>query len=118
MKLLDVATGTGQVARAALPILAESGAVIGLDPSGGMLREARKSLSVPLVLGKAEELPFGDDRFDFLTMGYALRHVADLGVAFGECRRVLNTGGRLPLPPISRASPCRVRLLRPGPVSE
>ncbi len=104
MKLLDVATGTGQVARAALPILAESGAVIGLDPSGGMLREARKSLSVPLVLGKVEELPFGDDRFDFLTMGYALRHVADLGVAFGECRRVLKPGGRLLLLEISRPS--------------
>ena len=104
MKLLDVATGTGQVARAALPVLPEPGAVIGLDPSGGMLREARKSLSVPLVQGRVEELPFGDDRFDFLTMGYALRHVADLGVAFGECRRVLKPGGRLLLLEISRPS--------------
>src|SRR5437660_5912088 len=104
MRLLDVATGTGLVARAAVRILGEDGAVIGLDPSEGMLREARKSLSVPLVQGRVEELPFGDDRFDFLTMGYALRHVADLGVAFGECRRVLKPGGRLLLLEISRPS--------------
>src|SRR5947207_2738949 len=43
MKLLDVATGTGLVARAALRILREPGAVIGLDPSRGMLEEARKA---------------------------------------------------------------------------
>jgi len=95
MKLLDVATGTGLVARAAVGILREPGDVVGLDPSGGMLREAQKTLSVPLVQGIVEKLPFGDDVFDFLTMGYALRHMADLGVALGECRRVLKPGGRL-----------------------
>jgi len=44
MKLLDVATGTGLVARAATRILREPGAVVGLDPSIGMLRQAQKSL--------------------------------------------------------------------------
>jgi demethylmenaquinone methyltransferase / 2-methoxy-6-polyprenyl-1,4-benzoquinol methylase len=102
MKLLDVATGTGLVARAAVRILREPGGVIGLDPSGGMLREARRILAVPLVQGMVEELPFGDDGFDFLSMGYALRHMADLGVALGECRRVLKPGGRLLLLEISR----------------
>ncbi len=102
MQLLDVATGTGLVARAAVRILRDPRAVIGLDPSGGMLREARKTLSVPLVQGMVEELPFGDDRFDVLSMGYALRHVSDLGVAFRECQRVLKPGGRLLVLEISR----------------
>ena len=95
MKLLDVATGTGLVAQAATRILREPGAVVGLDPSIGMLRQAQKTLAIPLVQGTVEELPFATDHFDFLSMGYALRHVADLGVAFRQCRRVLKPGGRI-----------------------
>jgi len=102
MKILDVATGTGLVARAATKILPEPGAVVGLDPSNGMLREAKKALSIPLVQGTVEELPFANDHFDFLSMGYALRHVADLGVAFRECRRVLKPGGRVLILEITR----------------
>jgi len=60
-----------------------------------MLREARKVVKVPLVQGTVEELPFAEDQFDFLCVGYALRHVADLGVAFRECLRVLKPGGRI-----------------------
>jgi demethylmenaquinone methyltransferase/2-methoxy-6-polyprenyl-1,4-benzoquinol methylase len=108
MKLLDVATGTGLVAGAASSILGEPGAVIGLDPSIGMLRQAQKSLAIPLVQGTVEELPFATDHFDFLSMGYALRHMADLGVAFRQCLRVLKPGGRIMIleitPPRSAAS--------------
>ena len=95
MKLLDVATGTGLVAHAATRILRKPGAVVGLDPSSGMLRQAQKTLAIPLVQGTVEELPFANDHFDFLSMGYALRHVADLGVAFRQCLRVLRPGGRI-----------------------
>jgi len=95
MKFLDVATGTGMIAQGATRILGKPGAVVGLDPSVGMLREARKIVRVPLVQGTVEELPFPDGHFDFLCMGYALRHVADLGVAFRECLRVLKPGGRV-----------------------
>lgn len=102
MRLLDVATGTGLVARSAVQLLGASGAVVGLDPSAGMLREARKVLGGPLVQGRAEELPFADDHFDVLSMGYALRHVADLAVAFREYRRVLKPGGRLVVLEITR----------------
>jgi demethylmenaquinone methyltransferase/2-methoxy-6-polyprenyl-1,4-benzoquinol methylase len=95
MKFLDLATGTGQVAQAAVDLVGGAGAVVGLDPSAGMVREARKTLAVPLVRGIVEELPFAGDRFDFLCVGYALRHVADLAESFRECLRVLKPGGRL-----------------------
>lgn len=95
MTLLDVATGTGLVARAASTLLPRPGAVIGVDPSAGMLRQGRSTHSALLVQGMVEGLPFSAERFDFLTMGYALRHVADLRVAFAECLRVLKPGGRL-----------------------
>ena len=94
-KLLDVATGTGLVARSAIDVLREPPAVVGLDSSGGMLRKARRTLTSPLVQGRAEALPFRSDRFDLLSMGYALRHVAELEVTFREFLRVLKPGGRL-----------------------
>jgi demethylmenaquinone methyltransferase/2-methoxy-6-polyprenyl-1,4-benzoquinol methylase len=109
MTLLDVATGTGLVARAAVDIVGDSRAVIGLDPSAGMLAEARRTLDVPLVQGQAEALPFAADRFDYLTMGYALRHVADLASTFAEFLRVLKPGGVLLVLEISRP---RSRLTR------
>lgn len=95
MRLLDVATGTGLVARAATRILGDPRAVVGLDPSRGMLAEARKALPAPLVQGTMEALPFGGERFDFVSMGYALRHAADLRVVLREFLRVLKPGGRL-----------------------
>jgi demethylmenaquinone methyltransferase/2-methoxy-6-polyprenyl-1,4-benzoquinol methylase len=102
MRLLDVATGTGLVARSAVELLGDPRAVVGLDPSAGMLREARKALASPLVGGHAEELPFADARFDVVSIGYALRHVADLGMVFRECLRVLKPGGRLVVLEITR----------------
>jgi demethylmenaquinone methyltransferase/2-methoxy-6-polyprenyl-1,4-benzoquinol methylase len=102
MRLLDVATGTGLVARSARHLLGEKGAIVGLDPSRGMLVEARKTLPVCLVQGMVEDLPFPADHFDFISMGYALRHVADLGVAFRECLRVLKPAGRFVVLEISR----------------
>jgi demethylmenaquinone methyltransferase/2-methoxy-6-polyprenyl-1,4-benzoquinol methylase len=94
-RVLDVAIGTGLVARAAGDILGEAGQVVGVDLSMGMLAEARKTLPVTLVQGVAEELPFADACADFLTMGYALRHVADLESTFREYLRVLKPGGSL-----------------------
>lgn len=95
MKVLDVAVGTGAVARAAVGIVGRSGCVVGLDPSRGMLAQARKALRIPLIRGIAEELPCRAAAFDFLSMGYALRHVSELRHTFGEFFRVLKPGGTL-----------------------
>jgi demethylmenaquinone methyltransferase / 2-methoxy-6-polyprenyl-1,4-benzoquinol methylase len=102
MRLLDVATGTGLVARSAIDILGEANAVVGLDPSRGMLEQAGRALTSPLVQARAEALPFRSDRFDRVSMGYALRHVAELEVTFREFSRVLKPGGRLLILEISR----------------
>jgi len=51
----------------------------GRRPESGHAREARKAVTAPLVRGRAEALPFRGDRFDMLSMGFALRHVPDLG---------------------------------------
>lgn len=95
MRTLDVAVGTGLVAGRAAGIVGPGGRVIGIDPSTGMLRRSRSKLSIPLVRGVAERLPFRGGSFDFLSMGYALRHVPELRATFSEFHRVLIPGGRL-----------------------
>jgi demethylmenaquinone methyltransferase / 2-methoxy-6-polyprenyl-1,4-benzoquinol methylase len=102
MRVLDVACGPGLTTQCALDLAGPTGYVVGLDPSSGMLREARKAPCRNLVQGIGEELPFPDGTFDFLSMGYALRHVSDLRVAFREYRRVLRPGGIVLLLEISR----------------
>lgn len=108
-QVLDIAVGTGLLAREVLAITGEPRAVIGVDVSEAMLSVARNNLDIPLVQGTAEALPFSDEVADFVTMGYAVRHVADLKAAFRECIRVLRPQGTLLLLEIS--SP-RKRLTR------
>ena len=102
MRLLDVAVGTGWVAEAAQHILGTGTGIVGIDVSVGMLRAARRRLQCPLVAALAEALPLPDACFDFVTMGYALRHVGDLAVAFREFHRVLRPGGHLLMLEIGR----------------
>jgi demethylmenaquinone methyltransferase / 2-methoxy-6-polyprenyl-1,4-benzoquinol methylase len=111
MHMLDVACGPGLVAQCALSLVGPSGSVVGLDPSIGMLREAQKGPCRNLVRGVGERLPFPDGHFDFLSMGYALRHVPDLRGAFAEYRRVLKPGGIVLLLEISCPRSALVRLL-------
>ena len=92
MRVLDIATGTGLVAREAIGLVGPKGSVIGLDPSVGMLEEARE-LRIPLVRALGERLPFPDDTFDFLSMGFALRHVSNLETLLAEVRRVIRPAG-------------------------
>jgi demethylmenaquinone methyltransferase/2-methoxy-6-polyprenyl-1,4-benzoquinol methylase len=94
-KLLDVACGTGLVAVAAMKVLGSAENITCVDPSEGMVSVARTKLPARFVIGRAEQLPFPDNSFDFLTMGYALRHVATLEAAFREYHRVLKPGGKV-----------------------
>jgi ubiquinone/menaquinone biosynthesis C-methylase UbiE len=93
MRMLDVAIGTGLLAREAVRILGRPDDVIGLDLSEGMLAEARRALPIPLVQAQAETLPLADASLDFVSMSYALRHVTSLGVLFAEFRRVSAPAG-------------------------
>lgn len=95
MKVVDVGVGTGLVARQAALLVGNPADVTGVDPSSGMLQNAMVPDGVRLVTGSAEHIPFPDQSFDFLCMGYALRHISDLSVAFTEFHRVLKPGGRL-----------------------
>ena len=114
MRVLDVATGTGLVAREAAAL---GGTVVGLDPSAGMLGEAQR-LAYPLVRALGEKLPFRDGCFDFVSMGFALRHVADIDALFAEMRRVLTPGGTACVLELTRpsnrlvATPLRVFMTR------
>lgn len=102
MRVLDVGVGTGLVARQEVEIVGDPRLVTGVDPSPGMLQSAKLPAGVELVEGRAEEIPFPDNSFDFLSMGYALRHISDLSVAFAEFHRVLKPGGRVCVLEITR----------------
>jgi len=111
--VLDVCTGTGLVARPASELVGDTGRVTALDASMGMLVAAQRSVSVPMTQAYVEALPVASDSFDFVTMGYALRHVADLVGTFKEYLRVLRPGGTLLILEATRpSSPLRFRFMR------
>ena len=100
-RVLDVATGTGLVARA---LVERYGCrVVGLDQSAPMLSRARAELAadpalaarVELAEGEAEALPFADAEFDHLTFTYLLRYVDDPAATLRELVRVVRPGGRI-----------------------
>lgn len=100
-EVLDVGIGTGLVAREALAIVGSGGRLVGIDPSPGMMGQVGLP-GVELLRGRAEALPRPDASSDFLSMGYALRHLSDVAAAFAEFRRVLRPGGRLLVLEITR----------------
>jgi demethylmenaquinone methyltransferase/2-methoxy-6-polyprenyl-1,4-benzoquinol methylase len=101
MRMLDVATGTGLVAEAALSLVGADGRVVGIDPSSGMLRESKR-VGHRTVQATGEALPFVSGHFDVVGMGYALRHLSDLETAFAEYWRVLKRGGSMVILEITR----------------
>ena len=100
-EVLDVGIGTGLVAREALTLIGPQGRLVGVDPSPGMMGEVALP-GVELVCGKAEALPRENASSDFVSMGYALRHITDVSAAFSEFHRVLRPGGRLLVLEISK----------------
>jgi demethylmenaquinone methyltransferase/2-methoxy-6-polyprenyl-1,4-benzoquinol methylase len=93
-RVLDVGIGTGLVAREALTLIGPHGRLVGVDPSPGMMSKVALP-GVEFLCGRAEALPRPDASSDFVSMGYALRHIADVSTALAEFFRVLRPGGRL-----------------------
>ena len=97
-----LAFGTGEwYRRQALALIGPQGRLVGVDPSAGMLAQSDLP-GVELLDGTAEALPVADASFDFVTMGYALRHIGDVGAAFREFHRVLKPGGSVLILEITR----------------
>ena len=94
--VLDVACGTGVLAREARRRAGPSGAVVGLDRNAGMLAVARRAEpGIDWREGRAEALPFPDGRFDAVVSQFGLMFFEDRTAALGEMWRVLRPGGRL-----------------------
>ncbi len=98
--LLDIATGTGDFAIAALRLNPER--VIGVDISEGMLAIGRKKLKkrqlddrIELLSGDSEGLPFEDNKFDAVIVSFGVRNFENLNGGLADMRRVLKTGGKV-----------------------
>ena len=95
--LLDIATGTGDFAISAMRL--QPAKVVGLDLSEGMLEVGRAKMKkkgldqqIKMVQGDSENLPFEDDHFDGITVGFGVRNFENLEKGLSEMRRVLKSG--------------------------
>lgn len=101
-RVLDVACGTGIVARHVAPRVGSHGMVIGLDLNPDMLSmaraaAARKGLPIEWCAGRAEQLLFPEGNFDLVLCQFGLMLFTDRHAALTEMHRVLRTGGRVVL---------------------
>lgn len=96
--ILDIATGTGDLAIQMAGINAEK--IVGLDLSEGMLKVGRKKIEaknledkIEMIQGDSEALPFGDNYFDAITVAFGVRNFENLEKGLSEIYRVLQPGG-------------------------
>jgi SAM-dependent methyltransferase len=96
VQVLDVACGSGVLARQAAARAGASGRVAGVDPAPGMIAAARKvAPAIDWRLGSAEALPFDDGAFDCVVSQFGMMFFPDKAKAAREMHRVLKPGGRL-----------------------
>jgi len=95
-RVLDVATGTGDLAAALVEAVMPGGAVVGCDFADAMLALARAKVpQATFEYADALELPYANNEFDAATVGFGARNFADLERGIGELARVVMPGGRV-----------------------
>ena len=97
-KLIDVATGTGDIAKLFLDKTGNSGKVTCVEPNFEMLSLGKRKLynykSVKWINAQAEKIPVKDNMFDYYSISYGIRNVSDINKSLKEALRVLKPGGR------------------------
>ena len=108
-RVLDIAGGTGDLSMAFAKKVGPSGCVVHTDINEAMLREGRDRLlnlgiALPTIVCDAEQLPFGGDYFDFVSVAFGLRNMTHKDRALAEMHRVLKPGGKLLVLEFSRVA--------------
>ncbi len=109
-RVLDIASGTGDLARAFAKRVGAGGTVVQTDINEAMLQQGRDrlldaGLVLPTAVCDAERLPFRDNGFDLVSVAFGLRNMTHKERALGEMARVLRPGGRLLVLEFSKVAP-------------
>ena len=97
-KLIDVACGTGDIAKLFLNRVNKFSEITCVDPNEGMINKGKVKLkyykNLKWIIASAEKLPLQDNLFDFYTISFGLRNTKKLDKSLAEAYRVLKPGGR------------------------
>ena len=97
-KLIDVASGTGDIAQLYLNKLKNLGHAVCLEPNDQMLKQGKTKLknykNIKWINAQAENIPINDNTFDYYTISFGIRNVSDINLTLKEAFRVLKPGGR------------------------
>ena len=97
-KLIDVACGTGDIAKLFLEYVNKDSEITCIDPNKAMIKKAKEKLetykNLTWMIASAEKLPIPENTFDFYTISFGLRNSKNLDKALSEAYRVLKPGGR------------------------
>ena len=97
-KLIDVACGTGDIAKLFLEYTNQFSKITCVDPNKGMIEKGKeklnKSKNLKWIIANAEKLPIKENSFDFYTISFGLRNTKNINNALREAHRVLKPGGR------------------------
>ena len=98
-RLIDVASGTGDIAKLFLEKVNFKGTVCCIDENKGMLKISKRKFTntknIEWHCNNAEKLPFKNDEFDYYTISFGIRNITNINIAIKEAFRVLKPGGRL-----------------------
>ena len=98
-QLVDIASGTGDVAKSFLERTNYLGKVYCVEPNKLMMEEGKKKLknlnNITWHNSIAEKLPFDDETFDIYSVSFGIRNFSDINLALKEAKRVLKTGGKI-----------------------